>query len=658
MDEILKFKGSVIENFKKLNEDLDKPLNYKEYIEDDYPVKKYVGKKIKDKYEGRGILYGKEDNIIYNGYFKNGEYEGFGRLYKKYNDKHQLKYIGYFKNNKYNGIGILYSNEQIKYEGNFLDGEYNGIGIEYLINGKRKMMYEKGKPLKECYGILYDKNNNEIYQGLLKEQKPKNAKSASIYYDYGKIKYIGNFSDFKFNGKGILYYDNGKYKNEIIYFNGIFKNDKLEIGILFSPEGNKLYEGEFIDNYPKEGKNVTIYNIHEDIEYIGDLLNGKFDGYGKLYEMLDGHRNFLKYEGSFKDGLYHGFGKGKLFKKYSEFLYKGNFVKGKMEGNGILYYENGKNIFCDSTFKDNDLYGKGIIYYYNNSKKIEGIFDNLNTCQGIYYNPKGEEIYKGLITNEIPDYSDNAIVYDNYCYKIYEGQIKNGAYNGKGIEYSDCIENLILHEGNFINNYFIEPNNNLGFKKIIKAILYSKGLPGKTCLLKRLTQNYFLERSLATVGVDFDILKFEYKCNEYKIQIWDTNGSERFRAITSSYLINTNIILIIIDLTDLEGIDKSFIEEIKSKIPKNALKYLVLNKIDLLEEEKNNYIDNLFEWRKKAKLLIENKEIDYYFEVSAKNKKGIDNLLKNIKWYILRKADCHKEKFSKSKFCIDKYLSL
>ena len=160
MDEILKFKGNLIENFKKLNEDLDKPLNYKEYIEDDYPVKKYVGKKIKDKYEGRGILYGKEDNIIYNGYFKNGKYEGFGRLYKKYNDKHQLKYIGYFKNNKYNGIGILYSNGQIKYEGIFLDGEYNGIGIEYLINGKRKMMYEKGKPLKECYGILYDKNNN------------------------------------------------------------------------------------------------------------------------------------------------------------------------------------------------------------------------------------------------------------------------------------------------------------------------------------------------------------------------------------------------------------------------------------------------------------------------------------------------------------------
>lgn len=153
-------------------------------------------------------------------------------------------------------------------------------------------------------------------------------------------------------------------------------------------------------------------------------------------------------------------------------------------------------------------------------------------------------------------------------------------------------------------------------------------------------------------------MKFEYKCNEYKIQIWDISGNERLRKIASSYLNNADIILIIIDLTDLEGINKSFIEEIKSKISKDTLKYLVLNKIDLLEEEKNNYIDNLFEWRKKAKLLIENKEIDYYFEVSAKNKKGIDNLLKNTKWYFLRKANCHREKFSKSLFCIDKYLSL
>ena len=96
-------------------------------------------------------------------------------------------YIGYFKDNYYNGKGVLYSNKQIKYEGDFHNGKYYGIGIEYKKNGKRKMKFRYGKPEKECYGILYDNNNNEIYKGLLKEQKPENAKSASIYDNECKI---------------------------------------------------------------------------------------------------------------------------------------------------------------------------------------------------------------------------------------------------------------------------------------------------------------------------------------------------------------------------------------------------------------------------------------------------------------------------------------
>ena len=249
--------------------------------------------------------------------------------------------------------------------------------------------------------------------------------------------------------------------------------DKFIKGILFSPEGNKVYEGEFIDNYPKEGKNITIYNIKGIIKYIGDLFNGKYNGCGKLLKTIYCYcdeyycRDKIIYEGQFKDGLYHGFGKGKLLQgKYSEFLFVGNFIKRKMEGNGLIYYEDGKRIFYDGTFKNNDLYGKGIIYYFNKSKKIEGIFDTLKLCEGIYFNPQGEKIYEGLIVNEMPKNSNNAIIYDNYCYKIYEGEIMNVAYNGKGIEFSNCIENLRLHVGNFLNNYFIDPDFKFKNKRI------------------------------------------------------------------------------------------------------------------------------------------------------------------------------------------------
>ena len=35
------------------------------------------------------------------------------------------------------------------------------------------MKFYYGEPSKECYGILYDKNDNEVYKGLLKEKNLK-----------------------------------------------------------------------------------------------------------------------------------------------------------------------------------------------------------------------------------------------------------------------------------------------------------------------------------------------------------------------------------------------------------------------------------------------------------------------------------------------------
>ena len=141
-------------------------------------------------------------------------------------------------------------------------------------------------------------------------------------------------------------------------------------------------------------------------------------------------------------------------------------------------------------------------------------------------------------------------------------------------------------------------------------------------------------------------MKFEFNHNEYNIKICNNNFFERYKYVSKSYFTNVEIIIYLIDLTDTkEGIDVNFIREIKLNIPYKALIYLVGNKLDLVEDENNKYIDNLMRCREKAKLLIENKDIYNYFEVSAKNNKGIDNLLKNIKWYILRDAKCHNSNF-------------
>ena len=57
---------------------------------------------------------------------------------------------------------------------------------------------------------------------------------------------------------------------------------------------------------------------------------------------------------------------------------------------------------------------------------------------------------------------------------------------------------------------------------------------------------------------------------------------------------STKIAIYLIDLTNKEeGIDKYFIEQIKSNISRETLIYLVGNKLDLEKVENNEYKDNL-----------------------------------------------------------------
>ena len=115
------------------------------------------------------------------------------------------------------------------------------------------------------------------------------------------IEYIGNDEEFEKYDKiiksqienmEIIKYDNGiqKYKGNIEQ--GLYEGR----GILFNEEGKMIYNGFF-----KEGK---------------------YEGYGKEYE-----DNKLIYKGFFLDGKYNG--KGTLYCKDGDVKFEGEFVKGK-----------------------------------------------------------------------------------------------------------------------------------------------------------------------------------------------------------------------------------------------------------------------------------------------------------------------------------------
>ena len=79
-----------------------------------------------------------------------------------------------------------------------------------------------------------------------------------------------------------------------------------------------VYEGIFMNNKPKEAKNIKLYKLNGELEYEGDLLDGQFHGQGTLYEIGEYERKekytefkHLKYVGEFKNDKFNG--KGKLY---------------------------------------------------------------------------------------------------------------------------------------------------------------------------------------------------------------------------------------------------------------------------------------------------------------------------------------------------------
>lgn len=265
------------------------------------------------RFHGNGILHPNEIKL-YEGHFYNGKFEGSGICYDK-NGK--IIYKGNFEDNIYDGIGDLYLNGYVIYKGKFHKGKKQGFGIEYYRNGKEKYI-----------GCWHD---NE-YEGY-----------GTAFYRNGNIWYQGNFVESFWNG----------------------------IGTFYNEDGRKIYNGEFVD-CTFQGLGFA-YNEEEDIIYEGQFENNLWNGKGILYTYDLNGEIYKYYEGSIKEMEIHGYGTS--FYENGNIHYKGEFEKGKFEGNGELYYPYNNIIKYKGHFKNGKYHGYGKLY---NIRKLEyeGIFKN------------------------------------------------------------------------------------------------------------------------------------------------------------------------------------------------------------------------------------------------------------------------------------------
>ena len=164
------------------------------------------------------------------------------------------------------------------------------------------------------------------------------------------------------------------------------------------------------------------------------------------------------------------------------------------------------------------------------------------------------------------------------------------------------------------------------YNYVFKLIVIGDSGVGKSNILSRSVENIFDESHISTIGIDFKIkyvtlidIDYEDSAKIIKFQIWDTAGQDRFKTLVSSYYRGATVAFIVFDLNNTESfdaVDKWNLELNKFADP-NIIRFYIGNKSDLepclSKDEIRNKCGNTGET---------------YFELSAKNNLGIDNLFK------------------------------
>lgn len=266
-------------NYLTLKSSLFSPDYYKLTLDQSDYI--YYGDLKDNEPDGKGILLQRVENAvsrnlyapIYIGYFKSGNFNGFGYKYTLASDNNMIQNIFSDFVDKFNEVGVTYK----QYEGYFSDGKFDGKGESFQIDfgtaldisGASAQSLQNSTSSNDTFDKYFTDNNAAI------QNLENNAVAANSSYMISKLPPLnvllnsyGSYSNNKLNGAGKSY-----GKNNVVIYDGNFSNDEYD------------------------GKGKLYYNDGK-LEYNGSFSKGKYDGTGTLYNE-DGS---VKYSGKWSDG--------------------------------------------------------------------------------------------------------------------------------------------------------------------------------------------------------------------------------------------------------------------------------------------------------------------------------------------------------------------
>jgi small GTP-binding protein len=180
-----------------------------------------------------------------------------------------------------------------------------------------------------------------------------------------------------------------------------------------------------------------------------------------------------------------------------------------------------------------------------------------------------------------------------------------------------------------------------GSEELLKILVIGESAVGKSCLLLRYTDNKFQETFMTTIGVDFKTKFITVEGTAVKLQIWDTAGQEKFRAITKAYYRGAHGILVVFDISRRDTFNQTrvWIDSIRdSSADSNPIDVILVgNKCDLERAVT----------REEAQALADQFQLSY-FETSAKESTNVEAAFQSLATLALRRRLAVGGKFAPS----------
>ena len=122
----------------------------------------------------------------------------------------------------------------------------------------------------------------------------------------------------------------------------------------------------------------------------------------------------------------------------------------------------------------------------------------------------------------------------------------------------------------------------------IKVILVGDPGTGKTSLINVSVGEKFKEASVSTLLSTFVQKKFQKDDKDYILNIWDTAGQEKYRAMTKIFIKNSKIVIFVYAINSkasFEGLQKFWFHSIKDALGEEPVYGIVGNKCDMFLKE-------------------------------------------------------------------------